>query len=175
MTTDDNANEDQATHLDHGRVGRVIASSRLIVLLAVIGSFIAAVALLVVEVAVVIKLVIDFVLAADLSAKAAKGFAVAMIEAVDVFLIALALYIISLGFHVLFVDDMLPLPRWLKFRDLDDLKSSLVSVIIAVLAVMFLRQAIATYTDVPFLIFSLGLGAMIVALTFYLRSVGRRD
>lgn len=72
--------------------------------------------------------------AGEISSKSAKVFAVGLIEAVDVFLIAIALYIISLGLYVLFVDDRLPLPRWLEIQDLDDLKGHLVSVVIAVLA-----------------------------------------
>jgi uncharacterized membrane protein YqhA len=34
-------------------------------------------------------------------------------------------------------------PRWLKVRDLEDLKANLVSVVIAVLAVLFLRETVA--------------------------------
>jgi len=37
--------------------------------------------------------------------KAAKVLAVGLIEAVDVFLIAIALYVTSLGFYALFLDD----------------------------------------------------------------------
>lgn len=51
--------------------------------------------------------------------------------------------IISLGLYSLFSDDTLPLPRWLEVHSLDDLKGNLVSLVIAVLAVLFLRAAIA--------------------------------
>ncbi len=162
-------------HVLRDTIGRIIGSSRLVVLLAVIGSFVAAVSLLIYEFSVVASLVIDMLMTRDLSPKAAKAFAVGMIEAVDVFLIGIALYMISLGFHVLFVDPTLPVPRWLKFRDLDDLKSNLVSVVVAVLAVMFLRQAIATYADVPFLTFSASVALMIVALTFFLGKVQKKE
>jgi uncharacterized membrane protein YqhA len=36
----------------------------------------------------------------------------------------------------------MPLQRWLKIDDLEDLKGYLVSIVIAVLAVLFLRQAV---------------------------------
>lgn len=48
---------------------------------------------------------------------------------------------IGLGLYRLFVDPELPLPAWLKIRDLDDLKNNLVSSVIAVLSVLFLREA----------------------------------
>ena len=59
------------------------------------------------------------------------------------FLIGVALYIASLGLYALFVDSTLPLPRWPEVHDLDDLKNNLVSVAIAVLAVLFPREAVA--------------------------------
>ena len=59
------------------------------------------------------------------------------------FLIAIVIYIMSLGLYALFIDDKLPLPRWLEIHDLEDLKNHLVSVVIAVLAVLFLREAVA--------------------------------
>ncbi len=63
-----------------------------------------------------------------------------MVEAVDAFLIAIAVYIISIGLYSLFIDDKLPLPKWLEVHNLEDLKGNLVSVVIAVLAVLFLRE-----------------------------------
>ena len=103
-----------------------------------------------------------------MSAKAAKALAVGLIEAVDVFLIAVAVYITSLGLYVLFVDDTLPLPRWLQVRDLEDLKNNLVSVVIAVLAVLFLREAVAWDGSRNLLAFGAALALVIASLTFFL-------
>ena len=72
--------------------------------------------------------VIESIRGGALSPKASKALAVGLIEAIDVFLIAIAAYITSLGFYALFVDDRLPLPPWLEIRGLDDLKNNLVSV-----------------------------------------------
>lgn len=156
-------------------LGRLISNSRYTVAIAVVGSLLASVSLLVYEMSVVITLIVDLVREGAISPKTAKAFAVGMIEAVDVFLIAIALYIIGLGFYALFIDDSIVLPRWLKFRNLDDLKGNLISVIIAVLAVMFLRHAIAAYADEPFLTFAAGIALMILVLTLFLKSVGPRD
>jgi uncharacterized membrane protein YqhA len=157
-------------------LGRLIAMSRHTVIIAVVGSLLASLALLLYEISVVVTLIVDLVREGAVTPKSAKAFAVGMIEAVDVFLIAIALYIIGLGFYALFVDDTIRLPRWLKFRDLEDLKGNLISVIIAVLAVMFLRQAIASYADEPFLTFAAGVALMILVLTLFLaRGAGARE
>jgi uncharacterized membrane protein YqhA len=122
---------------------RLLVSSRYAVLIAVFGTLVASLALIVYEATVAAVAVVDAVRNYSASPNGAKKLAVGLIEVVDVFLIAIAIYITSLGLYVLFVDEGLPLPRWLEVRDLDDLKNNLVSVVIAVLAVLFLREAVA--------------------------------
>ena len=90
---------------------RILASSRYFTLVAIAGTFLGSSALVLYEAAVIGASLADIWRAGDVSPKAVKLFAVGMIEAVDVFLIAIALYIISLGLYALFVDDRLPLPR----------------------------------------------------------------
>lgn len=147
---------------------RVLASSRYIVLIAVISTFIGSVALLAYEGIVVVVTVIDVVRDGTISTKAGKALAVGMIEAIDIFLIAIVAYIICLGFYALFIDDRLPLPRWLEIHDLEDLKNHLVSVVIAVLAVMFLREAVARTEELDLLRLGVALALMIAALVFFL-------
>ena len=151
---------------------KILASSRMITLIAVAGTFIGSSALIVYEAVVIGTTLVDVWRAGEISAKAAKIFAVGLIEAVDVFLIAIALYIISLGLYALFVDDKLPLPGWLRIESLDDLKGHLVSVVIAVLAVLFLREAVAWDGTRDILAFGAALALVIVALTFYLARLG---
>lgn len=147
---------------------RVLASSRYIVLIAVVGTFVASLTLLVYEALVVAEAVIRIIAKGPVSAQGAKVLAVGLIEAVDIFLIAIAVYIISLGLYALFIDDALPLPRWLEVHDLEDLKANLVSIVIAVLAVLFLREAVAWDGERDLLKFGAVLGLMIAALTFFL-------
>src|SRR5215472_9069602 len=80
-----------------------------------------------------------------------RALAVGLIEAIDVFPIAIVALVIGLGLHRLFVDEPMPLPRWLKIDDLEDLKGYLVSIVIAVLAVLFLRQAVERAGDLDLL------------------------
>ncbi len=151
---------------------RILAASRYIVVIAVFGTFVASVALLVYEAIVVVVGVAYAVWNYSASPKAAKVFAVGLIESVDVFLIAIAAYIISLGLYTLFVDATLPLPRWLEFHDLDDLKTNLVSVVIAVLAVLFLREAMAWNGGYALLAFGAAIALVIAVLTLYLSKGG---
>ena len=91
----------------------------------------------------------------------------------DVFLIAIVALVIGLGLHRLFVDEATPLTRWLKIDDLEDLKGYLVSIVIAVLAVLFLRQAVERAGDLDLLSLAVAWAIMIAALVFFL-SMGIR-
>ena len=111
-----------------------------------------------------------------MSAKAVKIFAVGIVEAVDVFLIAIAVYIISTGLYSLFIDDDLPVPKWMAVRSLEDLKGNLVSVVIAVLSVLFLREVVAWDGSPNIAWFGTSLALVVAALTYFLmKNNSRRD
>lgn len=147
---------------------RILSLSRYVATLAVGGILAGSVALLVYEGMVIIFAVIDSIAGGTISSKAAKVLAVGLIEAVDIFLIAIVAHIIGLGLFKLFVDPDLPLPAWLKIRDLDDLKSHLASSVIAVLAVLFMREAVAWDGERNLLQLGAAVALIIVALTIYL-------
>jgi len=65
--------------------------------------------------------------------------AVSLIELMDAFLIAVALYIFAVGVYELFIGD-LNLPQWLVIHDLQALKTKLVNVVILVMAIAFLQR-----------------------------------
>ena len=147
---------------------RALASSRYIMLIPVLGTLVGAFALMLYEAIVLVTTIVGAVRDGAVSPEATKAFAVALIEAVDVFLIAIALYIVSIGLYALFVDDTLPVPRWLGVHDLEDLKGNLVSVVIAVLAVLFLREAVIWDGSRSLPAFGAALALVIAALTFFL-------
>ena len=157
---------------------RVLALSRYFTVVAVIGILLASVALLMYEAVVVVTGLVNVVNSAssgEIYPKLAKMLAVAVIEAIDVFLIAIVAQMIGLGLYRLFVDPRLPLPAWLKIRDLDDLKNNLVSSVIAVLSVLFLREAVGWDGERDVLRFGGALALIIGALTLYLVAKGRKD
>ena len=155
---------------------RALLSSRYVVLIAIVMSMLGAISLLLYEAAVIVGAVVQTVQAVQagvIGPKAAKVLAVGLVEGLDIFLIAIVAYIISVGLYVLFIDRTLPLPGWLKINDLGDLKSHLVSSVIAVLAVLFLREAVAWDGERNLLAFGAALAVIIAALTLYLAVKGR--
>jgi uncharacterized membrane protein YqhA len=147
---------------------RALAASRYLIVIAVLGTFIASLGLLVYELLVVAVALVDIVQMGNVSPRSAKVLAVALIETVDVFLIAVAVYITSLGLYALFVDSTLPMPPWLRVNDLEDLKNNLVSVVIAVLAVLFLGETVAWDGSRDLLALGAALALVIAALNFFL-------
>ncbi len=154
---------------------RLLALSRYFTIVAVFGILLASAALLVYEGLVVITALVEMATSGAISSKLAKVLAVGLIEAVDIFLIAIVAHMIGLGLYRLFVDPELPLPAWLKLRDLDDLKNNLVSSVIAVLSVLFLREAVGWDGQRDLLRFGGALALIISALTLYLVAKGRKD
>jgi uncharacterized membrane protein YqhA len=99
---------------------RAFAASRYLIVTAVLGTFVTSLGLLFDELLVVVVALVDIVQMGNVSPRGAQVLAVALIETVDVFLIAVAFYITSLGLYALFVDSALPLPPWLRVNDLED-------------------------------------------------------
>ena len=147
---------------------RALGFTRYVVFVAVIAALAASVALILYQAAVVAEVIIEAVRTGGLLPKSGKTLAVGLIEAMDVFLIAIVALVIGLGLHRLFVDETMPLPRWLKIDDLEDLKGYLVSIVIAVLAVLFLRQAVERAGDFDLLRLAAALAIMIAALVLFL-------
>src|SRR6516164_8352146 len=111
-------------------LNRILGLSRYAVRVAVVTTAVASIALLLygalLEVVVVVRTVLD----ARVSNQGGKELALGLIEATDIFLIGIVLFIFSLGLYILFIDDRLPLPAWLEINNLDDLKAQLVSVVV---------------------------------------------
>ena len=149
-------------------VDRVLGLSRYAVRVAVVTTAVSSIALLIygalLEVVVVVRTVLD----ASVSNQGGKELALGLIEATDIFLIGIVLFIFSLGLDVLFIDDRLPLPSWLEINNLDDLKAQLVSVVIAALAVIFLGLVVQWDGEPE--IFGLGaaIALVVAALVFFL-------
>lgn len=92
----------------------------------------------------------------------------------SVFLIVIAVYLVSVGLYSLFIDDKLALPGWLEAHDLEDLEANLISVVIAVLSVLFLREAVTWDGTRNIIDFGIATALVITALTFFLmKNTGR--
>jgi uncharacterized membrane protein YqhA len=154
---------------------RFLSSSRYLILLAVIGAFIAATTLLIYGVVEAFQLVSETISSGKVSSKGAKTLALAFIELVDLLLLGTVFYIIALGLYELFIDDRVPVPLWLQIHDLDDLKSKLIGVIIVVLGVLFLGQVVTWNGERDLLGFGAAIALVIGALTYFLGSRTRKE
>ena len=122
---------------------RFLENSRHIVIVGVVGTFIASAALFFFGFAGIIYAVWEaFGTAGPFSYENIKEISVALITAIDIFLLATVFYIIALGLYELFIDERLDLPNWLEVRTLDDLKARLLGVIAVVLPVAFLGKMV---------------------------------
>ncbi len=146
----------------------VLGGARYLILIAVVGSLVAGLCLLLYGFAQGTLLVLALVESGEVSRKGAKALAVEFIEIIDLFLMGTVFYIVSVGLYSLFIDSSLKLPDWLQIRTLDDLKNKLVAVVIVVLAVLFLGQAVTWDGARDLMGFGLAIAAVIAALTWFI-------
>lgn len=123
-------------------IKRLLSSSRYLVLIAVIGTFLASLTLLIFGGISVVQLIGDTVMHAQITSKTGKALTLGFIEAIDLFLLGTVFFMISLGLYELFIDDSIPVPDWLEIHTLDDLKDKLIGVIVVVMGVVFLGHVI---------------------------------
>jgi uncharacterized membrane protein YqhA len=83
-------------------------------------------------------------------------------------LLATVFYIIALGLYELFIDSSLPMPPWLEFHTLDDLKDKLLRVVVVLLAVLFLGQLVQWKGDTEILALGAAVALVIGAISFFL-------
>jgi uncharacterized membrane protein YqhA len=149
-------------------LSRILASSRYLILIAVLGSLTAFVALLIAGALQIGLTVFYAVTEPAITSKGLKALSLSFIEIIDVFLLATVFYIVALGLYELFIDAKIVVPSWLSIQDLDDLKSKLASVVIVVLGVLFLGQALEWQGN-DILSYGVSVALVIAALTYFLQ------
>jgi uncharacterized membrane protein YqhA len=147
-----------------GMVRDILGTSRFLIILAVLGTFVASATLQVFGLLRVAAVIVELVRAGDVTAAASKGLIADTVAIIDIFLIGTVLFVISAGLYQLFVHADLPLPGWLKVESLDDLKDNLTEVIIVALLVAFLGQAVEWTGDFAILGLGLAVATVIVAV-----------
>jgi uncharacterized membrane protein YqhA len=93
-----------------------------------------------------------------------KDTIVAILTAVDAILLGTVLLVIGYGLYELFVDPQLEVPVWLEVRDLDDLKSKLIGVVVAIIAVVFVGVFVDTNRAADVVAYGVGAGALVAGL-----------
>jgi uncharacterized membrane protein YqhA len=128
----------------------------------------------------VIKTSWDSIIHGDFGQTGIEHLSVDFLGLIDSILLGTVLYIIALGLYELFFDPDLPVPEWLHFRNLTQLKEALIEVILVLLGVTFVGHAVAWTGGRDILGFGLSVAAVIVALGLillvgHIRIHGDRD
>lgn len=149
------------------RERRLIGYSRFMAVVPSVGLFIASMALTLSTLFSTVKVTFEAVVGrVDM-----QDMLVDYIEFADYFLLAVVLYIMSVGLYSLFVDDGINMPSWLRIHDLDDLKEKLVGVIVVVMGVYFLGLLIHGTEPLDLLLMGIGIGAVVFSLAYFVRFV----
>jgi uncharacterized membrane protein YqhA len=149
----------------------LFATSRYVITLAVVGSFLGSVILLAIATLTLARITWDEITNFDpakLSGNHIDRLAVDLIEITDIILLGTVLYIVSLGLYQLFIDHTLALPPWLKVNDLTDLKRDLIGVVVVLLGVSFLGEVVNWEGSSEVLPLGAAIAFVIVALGFIL-------
>lgn len=149
-------------------LSRFLASSRYMVILAVLGAFLGSVVLSIYGVYESIRTLLTIFGELNSFDVTGKELLVTFVAIVDYFLVATVLYLISIGLYELFIDDSIPVPGWAEIHNLDDLKEKLLAGVVVVLAVFFLSQLVSWKGGIDLLYLGLGIAAMIAALRYFL-------
>jgi len=146
---------------------KILSSSRFLIVVAVLGSYLASAVLLIYGGLLQVKIVLGVIFHPDLSSNAGRLLALECIESIDVFLLGTAFYIVALGLYELFIGHgAVLLPAWLQIHSLEDLKAKLLGVIIVVMTVYFLEQTITWDGKRDILSLGIAEALMIGVITF---------
>lgn len=96
-----------------------------------------------------------------------KDSIVQVLTAVDAILLGTVLLVIGYGLYELFVDTNIKVPAWLQVRDLDDLKSKLIGVVVAIIAVVFVGVLVDANRATEVLSYGVGAGALVLGLAVF--------
>jgi uncharacterized membrane protein YqhA len=96
-----------------------------------------------------------------------KDSIVDVLTAVDAILLGTVLLVIGYGLYELFVDTRLEVPTWLQVRSLDDLKSKLIGVVVAIIAVVFVGVLVDTNRAADVVSYGVGAGALVAGLALF--------
>ena len=96
-----------------------------------------------------------------------KGTIVDVLTAVDAILLGTVLLVIGYGLYELFIDAEIDVPLWLRVRDLDDLKSKLIGVVVAIIAVVFVGVFVDSNRAADVISYGVGAGALVVGLAVF--------
>ena len=128
---------------------RLFGATRYVMTVAVLAVFVGATVLLVVGIVEMGSAVLHAVFTGQTSGTESASLRVAVIEAVDVILVATVLFVIAFGLYQLFVDPALrsTLPPWLQITAISNLEVRLAGMVITVLSIVALTRALEPHSE----------------------------
>jgi uncharacterized membrane protein YqhA len=96
-----------------------------------------------------------------------KETVVEVLTAVDAILLGTVLLVIGYGLYELFIDAELDVPLWLRVNNLDDLKSKLIGVVVAIIAVVFVGVFVDSNRTQDVIAYGVGAGALVAGLAIF--------
>ena len=149
--------------LYHLSMNRMLAATRYAVVVPAIASILGALLLMVQGSIEMIQVIID----AIVNSTKLKLTIVDVLTAVDAILLGTVLLVIGYGLYELFINEDLKVPVWLQVHDLDDLKSKLIGVVVALIAVIFVGVFVDVNRSKDVLAFGVGAGALVTGLAIF--------
>jgi uncharacterized membrane protein YqhA len=148
---------------------KILGMTRFAVVVPAIASIIGALLLMGQGSVEMVKVVID----ALADGASLKETIVDVLTAVDAILLGTVLLVIGYGLYELFIDADIEVPLWLRVRDLDDLKSKLIGVVVAIVAVVFVGVFVDSNRAEDVISYGVGAGALVVGLAVFAWASGR--
>ena len=142
---------------------RILGLTRYVVFVPAIASIIGAVLLMAQGSLEILQVVFN----ALTSESGLKETIVEVLTAVDAILLGTVLLVIGYGLYELFIDTEIEVPLWLLVEDLDDLKSKLIGVVVAILAVVFVGVFVDSNRSDDVISYGVGAGALVVGLAIF--------
>jgi uncharacterized membrane protein YqhA len=150
---------------------KILGLTRYAVVVPAIASIVGALLLMAQGSIEMVMVVIDAVM----SEKYLKDTIVEVLTAVDAILLGTVLLVIGYGLYELFIDTEIDVPAWLQVRDLDDLKSKLIGVVVAIIAVVFVGVFVDSNRAAEVVAYGVGAGALVAGLALFALATTKAD
>lgn len=144
-------------------MNRILARARFAVFIPAIASILGALLLMFQGSVAMIRTIIDVIT----EGTKLKLTIVEILTAVDAILLGTVLLVIGYGLYELFIDEDLEVPPWLQVQDLDDLKSKLIGVVVAIISVIFVGVFVDTDRAADVISYGVGAGALVTGLAVF--------
>ncbi|WGF88045.1 YqhA family protein [Marinivivus vitaminiproducens] len=147
----------------------LMACARLSMLIGIVSLMVAALALLVFGAVETYRHIVMIIAPSGAGLTNREVF-LASIKLVDLVLLATILQVVAIGLYALFIDREVPVPKWLRTSNVDDLKSKLAGIVAVMLGVLFLEAVIEGGEGEAILYLGLAIAAVVAALSYFIVS-----